>query len=198
MRKLGRLFFSLCLGLVFIFNVTPHAFAAKTGTSCKKLNAKNWDGEIPIVCAKKNGKLIWTKFSTAKSSPTPTPTPTPSEKTNNLVITLIGISSTLSTKDLEGAMLICRTGIYKYPDLNSKTGVEVRDSSGSIVGISNLGEPTVLDNVGSSLGNCIFKTNISLKKSDFYQIKIGKRYDSTYSYAELDSKMWQISLTIGL
>ena len=189
----------IMVSCVLIFQ-TPLSYAAKTGSVCKKLNAKSWDGDIPIICAKKKNKLIWVQFIPkveSNKNPLLSPSPTPSQRTDILTITLIGIQSTFTTKEMENAMLICRTGIYKYPDINSKTGIEIRDSGGSIIAISNLGEPTIVDNSGSSLGNCVFNSKIELKKSDFYQIKIGRRFDSTYSYMELESKKWQIALTIG-
>ena len=187
------------ISCVLIFQ-TPLSNAAKTGSVCKKLNAKSWDGDVPIICAKKKSKLIWVEFTPKGEStknPLLSPSPTPSQRTDILTITLIGIQSTFTTKEMENAMLICRTGIYKYPDINSKTGIEIRDSGGSIIAISNLGEPTIVDNSGSSLGNCVFNSKVELKKSDFYQIKIGRRFDATYSYTELESKKWQIALTIG-
>lgn len=53
----------------------PSAHAKKIGTTCTKVNAKSWDGNIPITCQKKaNGKLLWAKYeSPGKSLPSKSP-----------------------------------------------------------------------------------------------------------------------------
>lgn len=51
------------------FGFAPISFAAKTGSSCNKSNAKAWDGEKPIVCQKNSkGKLVWTAFGSNSNS----------------------------------------------------------------------------------------------------------------------------------
>lgn len=76
----------LSLTVILSFTSAFNTYAAKVGKPCSKLNAKSWDGNIPITCQKKsNGKLEWTKFKTVTKSPAPQtskPSPESSEKPN--------------------------------------------------------------------------------------------------------------------
>lgn len=171
---------------IFLFHITPVAHAAKTGSACKKLNSKSWDGETPLVCKKVSGKLVWTKFGST----------TTSASSNNLVITLYEIGETLPSTDPKAGWY-CDNGGYRYKDVSATTGVEVRDGNSGLLATGVLGSSTVLDVEGSALGNCVYKFSTNLKKSDFYQIKIGTRYNKSYSYADLASQNWALTLYIG-
>lgn len=187
MRKRSRFLITLTLAFCLIFFDVPSSNSAKTGSPCKKLNAKDWDGENPIVCKKnKSGKLVWTKFG-AISSPI---------SSNQLSISLIEIGETLPSVS-EKAAWYCDNGGYRYPDISASTGIEIRDGNSGLLATGVLGSATVVDTPGSSLGNCAYKFVTSLKKSDFYQIKIGKRYDKSFSFADLASQNWTLTLYIG-
>lgn len=84
MQVRPRLIFCVTAVLAVILSPIPNSYAAKTGQSCKKVNAKSWDGNKPIVCKKVNGKLIWTRFASATArgkSPAPVSTTTSSSQT---------------------------------------------------------------------------------------------------------------------
>jgi hypothetical protein len=170
-------------------SLSSQASAAKTGSTCKKLNAKGWDGEKPIVCKKNTkGKLVWTKF---KSTPAVTPTAT----NYVLTITLSKIGDTLPSTSSDAASY-CNGGGYKYEDLKSSAGVEIRDGNGNLVATGVLGSATVIDVPGQKLSTCFFKSVFQVKKSDFYQVKIGTRFNQSYSFADLEMKNWEIGLSI--
>ena len=161
------------------------ANAAKTGSTCKKINAKSLDGKAPIVCKKNSkGKLVWQKV---KSQPAAT--------NYDLTITLVKIGDTLPSTD-DRAAWYCDQGGDKYEDLNSTTGVEIRNGEGTLVGTGFLGSAKVIDVEGQRLSTCAFTSVIPVKKSDFYQVKIGTRFNASYSFADLELKNWEISLSI--
>ena len=67
------IFLGVCLGLIFGLMPSPQASAAKLGSKCTKLNSKSWDGNVPIVCLKSNGKLKWQQFTMGKPTPVKSP-----------------------------------------------------------------------------------------------------------------------------
>jgi hypothetical protein len=187
MKKFAIVLVSLCLGFSTFTTGSSVAAAAKVGSSCKKLNAKDWDGNNPIVCKKNSlGKLTWTIFGS----------PSQATKSYNLTIGLILKSATAESSD-PNAVQICNGGLFKYPDITSSTGVEIRDGNANLIGTTSLGDSTVVDVEGSRLSSCAFKATIKLKKSNFYQIKIGTRYDKSFSFSELEKGNWFLGLTIG-
>lgn len=185
MKRLLNLMLIMLLIVPIEVSLSSQASAAKTGSTCTKLNAKGWDGNVPIVCKKNSkGKLVWTKFN---SQPVAT----------NYVLTvqLVKIGDTLSSTSPEAAGY-CNTGASKYQDLNSSTGVEIRDGNGNLVATGVLGSATVIDVPGQRLGTCSFKSVFQVKKADFYQVKIGTRFNQSYSFADLEIKNWKIDLSI--
>jgi hypothetical protein len=189
-----------------LISTLPSSFAAKTGSACKKLNAKGWDGENPIVCKKVKNKLVWTKFeqkspeslTPQKSPESLTPQKSPESLTNNLQITLIEINETLAERVSSEVTpeRYCDIGGYKYRDISATTGVEVRDGNSALLATGVLGNSTVVVTDGI-YGNCVFTVQLNLKQSDFYQIKIGTRYNTSFSRADLERKGWKLSLFIG-
>ena len=170
-------------------SLSSQASAAKTGSTCKKLNAKGWDGEVPIVCKKNTkGKLVWIKFNSA-------PAATPAATNYVITLTLAKIGDTLLSTDSQAAWF-CNEGGSKYQDLKSSAGVEIRDGNGNLVATGVLGSATVIDVPGQRLGTCSFKSVFQVKKADFYQIKIGTRFNQSYSFADLEKKNWKIDLSI--
>lgn len=169
------------------FSLISSASAAKTGSTCKKLNAKGWDGDKPIVCKKnKSGKLVWTKFESSPTTPISYP----------LSIKLVVLGAVLAIGQTDFDIRVCSGGGAKYRDINSSTGVEIRDGNGSLFATGVLGSPTVILN-SPWLSDCVFQPTIMLKKSDFYQIKIGTRYEKSFSFDDLVRENWKISLSIG-
>jgi hypothetical protein len=69
----------IILGFFLTFLGSAQASAAKLGSPCKKINAKSWSGNTPIVCLKISGKLKWQKF-TDKSAPSNTPVVSEADK----------------------------------------------------------------------------------------------------------------------
>lgn len=185
MRRLLNLMLIMLLMVPIEVSLSSQASAAKTGSTCKKLNAKGWDGNVPIVCKKNSkGKLVWTKFNSGSVA-------------TNYAITLqiAKIGDTLLSTDSRAAEY-CDTGGSKYQDLNSSTGVEIRDGNGNLVATGVLGFATVIDVPGQALSTCSFESVFQVKKVDFYQVKIGTRFNQSYSFADLENKKWRINLTI--
>jgi hypothetical protein len=189
-----------------LISTLPSSFAAKTGSACKKLNAKGWDGENPIVCKKVKNKLVWTKFeqkspeslTPQKSPESLTPQKSPESLTNNLQITLIEINETWARGSYElTPERACDIGGSKYRDISATTGVEVRDGNSALLATGVLGNSTVVDSTDGNYGHCVFTVQLNLKQSDFYQIKIGTRYNTSFSRADLERKGWKLSLFIG-
>jgi hypothetical protein len=172
------------------FSLMSPASAAKTGSACKKLNSKGWDGDNPIVCKKnKSGKLVWTKFNSATNT-------TPASSKYKIAINLAEVNETLGSSDSR-AVGYCNDGGYKYKDIGATTGVEIRDGNGNLLATGVLGSATVIDVPGQALGTCSYAPVLEVKKSDFYQIKIGTRYDKSFSFADLEKVNWKITLFIG-
>ena len=186
MRRNSKILAIFVIFVSFISSWPQIASAAKSGSACKKVNSKSWDGNTPVVCKKVSGKLVWTKFG-AKAS---------ASSSNTLTITLYEIGETLPASNTQ-ASWYCDNGGYRYKDISATTGVEVRDGNSGLLATGVLGTSTVVDVEGSTLGNCVYKFTTNLKKSDFYQIKIGTRYDKSYSYADLVSQNWALTLYIG-
>ena len=185
MKRLLNLMLIMLLMVPIEVSLSSQASAAKTGSTCTKLNAKGWDGTVPIVCKKNSkGKLVWTKFNSGSVA-------------TNYVLTLqiAKIGDTLPSTDPDAAGY-CDTGGSKYQDLNSSTGVEIRDGNGNLVATGVLGSATVIDVPGQRLSTCSFKSVYKVKKTDFYQVKIGTRFNQSYSFADLEMKNWEIGLSI--
>jgi hypothetical protein len=202
MRRLLHLMLLMLLLIPIEVSLSSQANAAKTGSTCKKLNAKGWDRDNPIVCKKnKSGKLVWTKFKIATAqAPTPTPTPTPTPKPmltkHKITINLSEINETLPSTDPQ-AIYYCNIGGRYYKDIGATTGVEIRDGSGNLLATGMLGPATVIDLPGQKVGSCIFAPVLEVVKSDFYQIKVGTRYNKSFSFADLERDKWEIQLYIG-
>lgn len=167
------------------------ATAAKIGASCKSINQKSWDGNKPIICKKNSkGKLTWSAFKVASES----------SSSYKISISLVKFYDTLR-KDNPTAVNFCAAGGIKYPDVVPTTTIEIRDGSGNLIATSSLGTPLVEDivnpNSGLTMGNCVYNPSVSVKKSDFYQVKIGTRYTNSFSFNDLVSKGWKVELSIG-
>ncbi len=189
MKKVFSLFVALSLIFSIQLSLPSAASAAKTGSSCKKLNSKSWDGEKPIVCKKnKSGKLVWTSFATKSNVPS----------TYEISVELMELNETFRSSDSR-AIWFCNMGGKTYEDVSETTRIEIRDGNGSILATTVLGSATVVDNTEGNLmlANCLFNPVLKVKKTDFYQIKIGKRYDSAYAFEDLVNVNWKISLTLG-
>ena len=170
---------------VFALGFTESANAARTGSACKKVNSKSWDGNSPIVCKKnKSGKLVWSKFSTAS----------PVKKTYALSVQLIEVDETLPSSN-DQAVWFCDNGGKAYKDIYAATGIEVRDGNSNLLATGVLGSATVVDD--GALGSCVFQVTLDLKEADFYQIKIGRRYDKSFSFQEMVNENWKLELIIG-
>jgi hypothetical protein len=193
MKRILRFGLVLILLLSLDFFSITSANAAKMGGTCKKINLKDWAGNTPVVCQKnKSGKLVWTKFATTTVKVSPTPAiPT----TYKLNILLIKLKDTLHSSSPE-SVPYCNGGGYRYNDILATTGVEVRDGNGSLLATGVLGSAVVVDTPGTA-SSCVFKSSLDLKKTDFYQIKIGTRYNASFSFADMEAKKWAIGLNIG-
>lgn len=213
MKRQFSLILSFLLTISFLALVTAPSHAVKTGSSCKKMNAKNWDKNTPVVCKRLKGKLVWTKFSESTSSdnsrnkPTVTPAPSPSPNTISIVIFRPGVY--LLPED-DWAKDVCdapSSTPFTPPraDINASTTIEIRDSQNSIVGMSILGTSTLIypgtvirgEGLANIRGICIFRTNIQVKDSDFYQIKVGNLGTfETYSKGLLQEKRWNLRMQL--
>ena len=111
-KKLA-LIFTLSSSLLFAY--VPSSFAAKIGAPCKKLNAKSWDGENPIVCKKKKkGKLVWTSFSSgSKTEANPPVNATESNSVYKEEAKTQLISNGQKIKDAESRMFSASSSYYE-------------------------------------------------------------------------------------
>ena len=123
------------------------------------------------------------------------PAATPAANNYVITITLMKIGDTLPSTDTR-AVSYCNEGGYKYKDLRSSAGVEIRDGNGNLVAVGVLGSATVIDVPGQRLSTCSFKSVFQVKKADFYQVKIGTRFNQSFSFADLEMKNWEIELSI--
>jgi hypothetical protein len=185
---------SLAIVMIFLFSLgailAPPASAAKTGSVCKKLNAKDWDKNQPIICKKSNsGKLVWTKFTNSSAVKKPTTAPS----FQSLKISLTVVNKTYGTSN-PYSVEICNKS-RGDGDMWSSTGVEVRDGSGSLLATGSLGIATVVDHMFGVTGDCLFTPTIVVKKSEFYQVVIGSWFNKSFSHADLSAQNWNLSLS---
>ena len=186
MKRILNLLLVILLLIPLEFSLISIANATKTGSACKKVNAKGLDGKNPIVCKKnKSGKLVWTSIAVS--------TPKSVEYTLSIVLTEFNETNFTSDTDNIG---LCNNGGARYKDIAATTRIEVRDGSGILLATGALGSAQV-DYLGGPMANCVFNPMIKLKKSDFYQIKIGNRYNESFSFIELVNQKWKIELSIG-
>ena len=185
---------NLCLLMIVVLlapvnsTLISPASASKSGTPCKTLNGKGWDGDKPIVCKKNtSGKLVWMVFSSSSKT----------KQTYPLTISLILIGETYPSEH-EDAVYICDRGLGSYNDISASTGIEVKDGNSKMLATDSLGSATVIDGLTTpNRGSCAFSTKIKVKKSEFYKITVGSRYEKSFSFAELVKKKWQIELMLG-
>jgi len=79
-----------------------------------------------------------------------------------------------------------------YSDVNSGTNVTVKNGDGKLLGVTDLSSGVT---VGSY--RCKFSFELEVSKSDFYSFDIGNRDEVSYSKDELESKDWNLDLTLG-
>jgi hypothetical protein len=85
-------------------------------------------------------------------------------------------------------------GFGGYKDLNEGANVVVSDGNGKVLASGTLGGGTA-----SSTYRCNFPITLGSKlpKADFYKVQVSHRGELTYSYDEMQSMNWDLSLTIG-
>ena len=145
-KRISVLFLVL---LTFFAMSTPSSFAVKTGSSCKKLNSKGWDGNSPVICKKNSkGKLIWTTFKETSSN-TSKPTTPVTPKLFNVNVSLetgfaLNRGALGAAVDPADTNRWCMTGVVFIPSLEngaqkSKVGSQIRlESNGNIVSLGSL------------------------------------------------------------
>jgi hypothetical protein len=79
-----------------------------------------------------------------------------------------------------------------YSDVNSGTNVAVKNGDGKLLGVTDLSSGVT---VGSY--RCKFSFELEVSKSDFYSFDIGNRDEVSYSKDELESKDWNLELSLG-
>ena len=196
-KRITALMVTCTLFIPVEFTLMSSASAARTGSVCKKLNSKGWDGNKPIVCKKnKSGKLMWTKFKTAPENAPKTATAKYKLKVSVEKYKQVSLDfGALTTSEQQ---LFCAEGGFTAQDISASTRVEIRNGAGNLIATANLGSATITPYEGESYtewGNCLFVIELKLIKSDFYQIKIGTRYNESFSFADLENTYeWQIEL----
>jgi hypothetical protein len=182
------------------FSLISSASAAKTGSVCKKLNSKSWDGDQPLVCKRVSGKLKWVRFTVKASPSTPTPTPTPTKY--SLSIFLSGGWKIVRNEELP-ARDIANCSVGKFGIINSGSNIKVTDSSNKIVGVGTV--RWIVSDVkyypGSFAyyeGTCLLSGKVeNLTESNFYQLTVGNVNAGTYQFADLVSKNWELRLFLN-
>jgi len=187
--------------------------------------AKGWDGNTPIVCKKKSGKLVWVKFRSSANSQTAEPTQTSQankpevQSVKNYVLDIaVFRPNTSRISANSGTQAGCDKPWTTHPapersDIHSETTIEILSGTNSIVGVGVLGLATLVlpeDNnpnlpgayadptssvYGKMRGICIFQTKVTVQKSDFYRIKIGKT-EATGSFETLEQSQWKFRLKV--
>jgi hypothetical protein len=87
-----------------------------------------------------------------------------------------------------------------YDDVEPGMRVLVADGEGRPLATGQLGtgiykvHPTF-----PNIGDCVFPIVVPtpLPRVDFYTVSIGRRGESTYSYAELEAEGWELDFTLG-
>lgn len=182
MKRIKRLLVSFMLISSLSLAAAAPANAAAVGAKCSKVNAKSTAGKTPVVCKKNSaGRLVWTKTPVIAYT---------------LKIVLMEIDETLSSSNSD-SVSYCNSGGYRYKDIGSDTNVQVRDGAGVLIGTTRLGSAQVVDSDSGSSGTCVFQAKITLKKTEFYQVTIGKRYDKSFSFSELQGEGWELTLYLG-
>jgi hypothetical protein len=188
MKKLLSIFSLLGLLASSMLFSTPAAVATQIGSACKSINAKGWSGNNPIVCKKNSrGKLVWIEFQTKAQSAKP----------QNIKIILKEIEETRQADDSR-SVPYCNSGGRNFPDISSETSVEIRDGQARLLATRLLGSAkasggNIWDD-GSGQADCVFTVNLSVKRSDFYQIEIGSRYEKSFSFDDLAAMNWRLEL----
>lgn len=220
MTRTRTLILAFVLMSSLLFFTSPSSFAAKTGSACKKINAKSWDGDTPIVCKKKKGKLIWSKFSDSTSTSKNTK-PDSNDITFEVVIIereAVGQISLYSDQgdgsDSHGLRVCSQESIrwiggvkiINYLKVTSATELKLKDASSVVVGLEKAskvswqktGMYTSQDGTSTyPKGTCSFAATFKVKAGDFFSLEIpnfSKPID--FSRQELEKNQFRLYLTI--
>ena len=195
MKRFLRLLLVMALLTPFEYSLISGANAAvaKAGGTCTKLNSTSTVNGYKFTCVKSGKKLVWSKGVKVVIKATPTPTPTSIDYELSIELTENNETNFTSNTDNIG---YCNNGGARYKDISATTQVEIRDGSGKLLATGVLGSAQVVY-LGGPMANCIFNPIIKFKKSDFYQVKIGNRYNASFSFTELVNQEWKIKLSIG-
>ena len=172
-----------------------NAAAAKAGGTCTKLNSKSTVKGYKFTCVKSGKRLVWSKGVKVLVKATPTPV----IETNAITIILSKFANTYPIADSRAATK-CDEGGDKFKDLYRYSGVQISDGAGIVLASGFLGSATVVTSFpnepGSMPADCIFTAVLKVKKSDFYKIKIGDRFDQVFPYSYFVEKNWQLKVGI--
>lgn len=103
---------------------------------------------------------------------------------------------TLVDSDISGSDENCY-GSGGYSDIQGEMSVTIQDGKGNILAIGRTGNGTHPSSEYSSV-QCVFEFQVdNIPKSDFYSIQVGRRGQLNYSYEEMKSKNWEVSLSLG-
>lgn len=81
-----------------------------------------------------------------------------------------------------------------YRDIKGGLEVVVRDGEGSVIGKGRLMD----GEVDGAAQMCSFSFEIAdIPTSDFYELSVGRRGDSVYTFDEMKSLDWRIDLYLG-
>lgn len=220
MGRRPSLVFCITAVLALIVSSMPNSYAAKTGSACKQLNAKNWDGDNPIVCKKKKGKLIWSKFSDSTST-SKNAKPNSNDITFEVVIIereavgQIGLYSDQGDGSDSHGLRVCSqesirwiggVKVINYLKVTSATELKLKDASSVVVGLEKASKvswqktETYTSQDGAFTypkGTCSFAATFKVKASDFFSLEIpnfSKPID--FSRQELEKNQFRLYLTI--
>lgn len=102
----------------------------------------------------------------------------------------------LIDSDISGSDEDCY-GTGGYGDIKGGMSVTIQDGKGNILAIGRTGNGTHPSSEYSSV-QCVFDFQVDdVPKSDFYSIQVGRRGQLNYSYEEMKSKNWEVSLSLG-
>lgn len=108
------------------------------------------------------------------------------------------LTGAITVGDPEGDSVITQGDAFcftsgGYSDISVGAGVVVRDENDTIIATGSLDFP-----VSPMAGNCTFPFRVdNLPRADFYTIEVTHRGPITYSFDELESYDWFLSLSLG-
>jgi hypothetical protein len=86
-------------------------------------------------------------------------------------------------------------GTGGYSDMAEGADVTVKDGAGKILATGSLGGGT--GSISNFASSCSFEFTVQVPDADFYTVEVSHRGGVNFSHADLESKGWTVSLSLG-